>query len=214
MNYACPVGVIIPFLPGYFADGSNGTFAHAIVSDNTAAAVNAYLNSQGWYVCNGAVLDDMLSPIFNGAGRYLPNLTDDRFLMGDTVAGGIGGANSSNLAHTHTTGNFTLTSSHIPSHSHSISSDGSHTHAAYYWASGTTGPIDRTIVSGIRYTDSTTSTLTSGSIGSSGSHSHGGATGSTGSGSAHNHGATGSGGSGSQENRPSYLSCFYIMRVR
>lgn len=206
-NNVPPVGSIIAYVPGYFTNGSNGGFTYRMVSANTVAAVNALLNPSGWYVCNGAALNDADSGIFNGAGRYLPNLTDDRFFMGDTVAGGIGGANSNNISHTHTTGNFTLTATHIPSHTHTITvnSGGSHAHNIYVvevagggdWcpplATGATRPMGTTL---------------------GGAHTHTATASSTGGGAAHNHGNTGSAGSSSLENRPEYLSCFYIMRVK
>ena len=204
-----PVGSIIAYSPGYFTNGSNGGFTHQMVSANTVAAVNALLNSSGWYVCDGAALNDADSGIFNGAGRYLPNLTDDRFLMGDTVAGGIGGANSNDISHVHSTGNFTLTTSHIPSHSHTVTvnSGGAHTHnIATYYDTPTGG-------SNVQFTDSTHFRTNEQTL-SDGSHSHTASAGNTGSGNAHNHGNTGSSGSESLENRPKYLSCFYIMRVK
>ena len=86
-----PVGSVLAYVPGYFTSGANAGFTVQMASANTAAGVNALLNSKGFYVSNGAALNDALSGIFNGSGRYLPNLTDDRFLMGDTAAGGIGG---------------------------------------------------------------------------------------------------------------------------
>lgn len=94
-----PVGSIIAWLPGYFANGSNGTYA------GVAIALPDY-----WKECTGDALNDSDSPIFNGAGRYLPNLTDSRFLMGNTAgnAGVIGGDNSS-FDHTHA---FTQPSAH------------------------------------------------------------------------------------------------------
>jgi hypothetical protein len=207
-NALCPVGSIVAYVPGYFTNGSNAGFTHQMVSANTVVAVNALLNSSGWYVCDGAALNDADSGIFNGAGRYLPNLTDDRFFMGDTVAGGIGGANSNNIAHTHTTGNFTLTTSHIPSHSHTVTvnSGGAHTHTLpARMISGPTGEGVGATTGGDPAARTT---------GSGGSHSHTASAGNTGSGNAHNHGNTGSSGSTSLENRPKYLSCFYIMRVK
>jgi hypothetical protein len=202
-----PVGSIIAYSPGYFTNGSNAGFTHQMVSANTVAAVNALLNSSGWYVCDGAALNDADSGIFNGAGRYLPNLTDDRFFMGDTVAGGIGGANSNNISHTHTTGNFTLTTSHIPSHTHTITvnSGGSHTHNIRVIEAGGGGDWHPALATGATGLMGTTS---------GGAHTHTATASSTGSGEAHNHGNTGSSGSTSLENRPSYLSCFYIMRVK
>ena len=208
-NALCPVGSIVAYVPGYFTNGSNAGFTHQMVSENTVAAVNALLNPSGWYVCNGAALNDADSGIFNGAGRYLPNLTDERFFMGDTVAGGIGGANSNNIAHTHTTGNFTLTTSHIPSHSHTVTvnSGGEHTHTIPIITQMGTVYHNR-----VYSTDGGSATTIT--TGSGGSHSHTASAGNTGSGNAHNHGNTGSSGSESLENRPEYLSCFYIMRVK
>jgi hypothetical protein len=206
-NALCPVGSIVAYVPGYFTNGSNAGFTHQMVSKNTVAAVNALLNPSGWYVCNGAALNDADSGIFNGAGRYLPNLTDDRFFMGDTVAGGIGGANSNNIAHTHTTGNFTLTTSHIPSHRHSVTvTGGNHRHQYFF-----TGlPGDDYIAQSRNGSGPDAGYYT----GYSGDLTLSGNTGYTGSGQAHNHGSTGSAGSSSLENRPKYLSCFYIMRVK
>ena len=207
-----PVGSIVAYVPGYFTNGSNVGFTHQMVSANTIAAVNTLLNSSGWYVCNGAALNDADSGIFNGVGRYLPNLTDDRFLMGDTVAGGIGGANSNDISHVHSTGNFTLTTSHIPSHSHTVTvnSGGAHTHTVPSYDFD--GPNDPRLRAHITHTGySAWSSITTGS---GGSHSHTASAGNTGSGNAHNHGNTGSSGSTSLENRPKYLSCFYIMRVK
>lgn len=112
----CPVGSVVAFIPGSFANGSNGTYTFRLGSANTIAAINTLLNTYGWYVCNGAALNLATSPIFNGASRYLPNLTDDRFLMGDTTAGTIGGANTT--AHTHNVAGHVLTISEMPRHRH------------------------------------------------------------------------------------------------
>lgn len=202
-----PVGSIVAYVPGYFTNGSNAGFTYQMVSANTVAAVNALLNSSGWYVCDGAALYDADSGIFNGAGRYLPNLTDDRFFMGDTVAGGIGGANSNNIAHTHTTGDFTLTTSHIPSHRHSVTvTGGNHRHQYFF-----TGLPGDDYIAQARYGSGPDAGYYTGY---SGDLTLSGNTGYTGSGQAHNHGNTGSSGSESLENRPNYLSCFYIMRVK
>ena len=205
-----PVGSIIAYSPGYFTNGSNAGFTHQMVSANTVAAVNALLNSSGWYVCDGAALNDADSGIFNGAGRYLPNLTDDRFLMGDTVAGGIGGANSNDISHTHTTGGFTLTTSHMPSHNHTVTVDsgGAHYHSVYHTQ---LREGQQNSIGGVTYGQNLAESV---STSNSGSHIHSASSGNTGSGQAHNHGSTGSAGSSSLENRPNYLSCFYIMRVK
>ena len=94
-----PVGTITGWVGGYFTNGTNGGYTRVLGSANTVAGANAYLNPLGWYVCDGAALNDGDSPIWDAAGRYLPNLDDDRFLMGDTTAGTQGGSNL--MAHTH-----------------------------------------------------------------------------------------------------------------
>lgn len=111
-----PPGAIIPFIGGYFGDGANGSFTAV---HNTASAVNTLLNDDyGLYVADGSAVNISGSTYYDGSGRYLPNLTDDRFIMGDTAAGTTGG--SSTMAHTHTTPDHTLSSAEIPSHSHGI----------------------------------------------------------------------------------------------
>ncbi len=205
-NALPPVGSIIAYSPGYFTNGSNAGFTYQIVSANTVAAVNTLLNPKGYYVCNGAALNDSASGIFNGAGRYLPNLTDDRFLMGDTAAGSIGGANTSDLSHTHTTGDFVLLTTHLPAHNHTITVDSGGAHA-HEFACSTGG--SGSYYPALAQASSTTNQSTT----STGSHAHSASSANTGSGTAHNHGTTGSSGSSTQENRPVYLSVFYIMRV-
>ena len=114
-----PVGTIVPWIGGYFTDGSNSSYTLVLGDTNDADGVNAYLDS-GWRVCNGAELNDSASTIFNGAGRYLPNLTDDRFLMGDIAAGGTGG--SSTMAHTHSVTSNVAVADHA-AHTHSVTSN-------------------------------------------------------------------------------------------
>ncbi len=196
-NIGVPVGAVFAFIGGSFADGNNNTFTNRIGNDVTA--VNTLLSP--WYkVCNGAALNDASSPIFNGPGRYLPNLTDDRFLQGDLAAGVYGGNNSSSHTHTvsghsHTTGSLALTESQIPSHTHTCRwSD------AIWVQSGTSNWLVQP-KSGDPYYATTY-------------------TAATGSGATHNHGNTSWLGTqttsvpSSTENRPKFLTCIYIMRVR
>lgn len=111
-----PVGSIMAWQGGYFTSGSNGGFTNVL--GNTVALANAYLNPYGYHVCDGAQVNDPDSPIFSAAGRYLPNLSDSRFLMGSTAAGAIGGENSNSHTHSVTSnvsvGNITLTAGQIP----------------------------------------------------------------------------------------------------
>jgi hypothetical protein len=194
-----PAGIIVPFVPGYFTNGSNGGFTYQWVSANTIAAVNTLLNPKGWYVCDGAALNLADSVYFNGAGRYLPNLTDDRFLMGDTLAGGTGGANTHThtvYGHTHTTGDFRLNEQHIPAHRHFTSND----------VAGSSGDTQGVPVTNAPVHGST----------SRWNFDAPGYSSATGGDQVHNHGPTGNNGNAAtslSESRPSYLSCFYIMKV-
>jgi len=96
---AAPVGSIIAVVMGYFTDGSNGGYTRVLGASNDATGVNGYYNAKGWYVCDGAAVNAALSPVWVGANRYVPKLTDDRFIMGDTAAGSVGGSNT--MTHTH-----------------------------------------------------------------------------------------------------------------
>jgi len=93
-----PVGTIVAWNPGYFTNSSNSGYNFVLPAANTIAAANTYLNPMGWYVCNGAAVNVANSLIFNAASRYLPYLTDQRFLMGFTSVGSSGSSNT----HTHT----------------------------------------------------------------------------------------------------------------
>lgn len=189
-----PVGVVVPYLRGYFSNGSNGGYAS---SYNSAAAVNALLNADGWHVCNGAALNLAGSPgdMFAASNRYLPNLTDDRFLMGDTGAGGIGGGNT--MAHAHavdigafTSGGTALTAAQIPAHTHGLS--------LAIGATDGTGTSGERTSPGIRGAAIT-------------------AVANTGGGGAHTHSVdppnTNTGPATNTENRPLFLSCLYIIKV-
>ena len=164
-----PVGVVLPWIGGYFGNSSNGSFTNVL--GNSVANVNTLLNAYGFYVCDGSALNDADSPIFNGSSRYLPNLTDDRFLMGDTTAGGIGG--SSLNSHTHTT---TLIEANLPSHNHSVSittsSDNNHTHGATGLAINAEGSHTHGISITTSSDNNHTHSATGLSIGGEGAHTH------------------------------------------
>lgn len=119
-----PVGAVIPFIGGYFTNGSNAGYTNVL--GNTVTNVNSLLNPTGWYVCNGAKINLANSPIFNGANRYLPNITDSRFIMGNTVAGGIGGSNSVDHSHVMNAHTHGMGHSHPMPHTHTVDS---HTHS-------------------------------------------------------------------------------------
>ena len=112
-DYLPPIGSIVAIVQGYFTGASNEGFTPVVVS-----------LSDRWRVCDGSVYFDSDSPIFNIEGRRLPNLTDNRFLMGSLTPGAFGGSNDG-LAHTHS---FTQPSEHtitqaeytVPQHGHTI----------------------------------------------------------------------------------------------
>jgi hypothetical protein len=95
-----PIGSIIAWLPGYFEDGSNGTY--------NAVAISL---PDFWKECDGSEISAIDSPSLGGSGHYLPNLTDDRFLMGNAAGstGGVGGSN-----------NITAHTATYPNHQHQI----------------------------------------------------------------------------------------------
>jgi hypothetical protein len=89
-----PVGTILPWMPGYF-EGENADFVRAsflapkISEPSLVAACNTFLSTGGpggsdlgWRVCDGTAPNLATSPIWNAPGKYLPLLTDERFLMG------------------------------------------------------------------------------------------------------------------------------------
>lgn len=209
-----PVGAIIAWCGGYFSNGSNGSITSVL--GNTITAANSYLNASGWYVCDGAALNDADSAIFNGVGRYLPNLTDSRFIMGSTSCGTVGGNSSSThthtLSHTHTlahTHSVDIASFTSGSHSLTIAEMPAHTHTFKARGLGSSG-------TGIWYDDVYDGTLTSNSAGSGDGHTHSINPPSTTSGvaSAANTGAASTITTSATENRPQFLSCLYIMKVK
>ena len=121
----------------------------------------------GWALCNGQ----------NGT----PDLRD-RFVVGAGSTYAVaakGGATT-----------VTLTTSQIPSHTHSIASDGDHTHTVSFSAQGS---------------NTSQSALTN--------SSSGGSSRTTSSSGAHTHTAGSSGGGGAHENLPPYYALCYIMKV-
>ena len=197
INGGVPVGTVVAYVPGYFADAANGGFVLTGPATNTVVAVNALVGPT-WRVADGSEYEDPASPIWSSSGRHLPNCSNSRFMMGSTTAGGIGGATT----HTHSTGDFTLTTSHIPSHRHSVTvTGGDHRHQ--YFFSGIPGDVYIAQSRNGSGPDAHYYTSYSGDLTLSGQ------TGYAGGSQAHNHGATGSSG-----HMPPYLSCFYLVRVR
>jgi len=202
-----PVGAIVAYLTGYFVNDSNSTFMPI-----------ALTLPNGWKVCDGALCNDAQSPIFNATGRYLPNLTDSRFIMGSiaALAGGIGG-NANNQV--------TLAIENLPSHVHTMN----HTHSVTGTISSTNtdhshevgtfssmnpwgqGSVSRPyMISGAAYATGT-SCLSSGAL-SNQTHSHSFSSGVAAQSATTNTGSVGSGTAFSI--LPKYLTAAYIMRIK
>lgn len=234
-----PVGTITPWIGGYFVNSSNSTFTNVLA--NTPAAVNSLLNSTGWYVCDGSALNDPSSPIFNAAGRYLPNLTDERFLQGNTTAGGVGGSNTlidhththslTVAAHTHTFSGTSAAQSNGHTHNATTGSGGGHFHrqnmvtgyrnsvvaqAGHYAAEGSYTDAGRAMFQNETILESAgahTHSVTTGDISATHTHTYSGTT----SGASANSisGTVGTGSAATSTNvRPKYLNVFYIMKVK
>lgn len=92
-----PIGSITPFMAGYFTANDNTGFTMpadpSYITVNSIAAVNSYIRPKGFIICDGTAFEDKDSPIYNGAGRYCPDITDDRFLMGSVILGVAAGDN-------------------------------------------------------------------------------------------------------------------------
>jgi hypothetical protein len=193
-----PIGTIVAYMPGYFTNGANAGF--------TAVALSIPGN---WKVCDGSLCNDPNSLIFNGAGRYLPNLTDSRFIMGSTVAlAGLIGGNANNQV--------SLSEANLPAHTHTIT----HTHTF----SGSTGGHSVSHTHGVlkHYGNASNPGSVSGgetintgaydqTAGASADHTHT-YSGTTAGSSAVNSGSVGSGSVFSI--LPKYLTAAYIIRIK
>ncbi|MDR3089529.1 MAG: hypothetical protein LBU39_06905 [Desulfobulbaceae bacterium] len=117
-NLLAPPGVICAWLPGWFTSQAGGFSG----GPADIAAANALVNPRGWYVCNGAELLIEGHPWFGQPGRYLPNLSNSRFLAGTAAVASAGLIGQFNLAHSHSVAAHTHVlgaHSHTgPSHSH------------------------------------------------------------------------------------------------
>jgi len=227
-NYAdvlgsVPVGSVVAWNPGYYLDGVNGTFVNAdFLPLNTVAGANSYLNTRGYYVADGSTPGITGSLIWNAAGRHLPNLTDDRFLMGSILAGGAGGSNDSSHTHSVTSNvsasfNKTELNTDQTAHSHGAGSLGAHimpytnnismeisnsigsfteSHLAVVTSvgAGTAIRTYKTLVSGT--SDTASVAWASSTVAASVTNN-----------------AVTSGAASATENRPKYLGTFYIVRV-
>ena len=152
-----PIGAIMSWQGGYFADSANGGFIDVLGSD--IATINAYIAASGFAVMDGTAPNDPSSPIYNTTERHLPNLTDGRFLKGSLTSFGSTGGSATNI-HVHTvdigpftSGATTLSTSQMPSHRHTFTGykDGTTYAGTPYMARNLTGVTGYTAYAGSGY---------------------------------------------------------------
>ena len=144
-----PIGSIIAWSGGYFTAGDNGG-TYTSVLGNTVANANAYLESKGYKVCDGNAVNDSKSPIFNGVNRYLPNLTNNRFLQGSTIAGSVATQNSFQINVTNLPP-FTISSENKENVSSTSVATNNHTHSLFSGPSGLQQSYSRAVNSSSNY---------------------------------------------------------------
>lgn len=205
-----PVGSILAYLPGYFSATFNNGFTSSFAANVTA--INSRIGAMGYRVCDGSAYSNSESPsdfFPSGVTRYLPNLTDERFLMGSVSFNSTrNGGNFNNLK--------TLYIGEIPGHSHrydhyhtgTVDPNGSHFHSINTtadggWNNGRVNEADRSAKTGTANTNS------------AGSHQHTFTTGisTTYGGGNDSYYTANSGGNGAFDVRPQYMHVFYIMKV-
>jgi len=180
----------------------------------------------GWLICDGAAVStETYAALFAAIGYtywgsgnvFHPPDLRDRVAVGQSATkslGSSGGSDTINLAHTHTTGNFTLSINEMPSHSHGGGTGGEagHTHGSGSYCTwfGHNNSTPNT-AGNFRYVGGAEECR--GLTGTSGPGSwHNHAIGAEGNGQPHNHGATASALSGTQSIMNPYQTINYIIK--
>lgn len=163
-------------------------------------------DDNGYVLCQGQTINDPTSPM---NGVVMPNLSDNRFLRGNSTSGSVSGSEV-----------FTLTASNIPSHRHTMNHthNMNHTHKQF---SVNTSDLDRisedgydTVASNTypQTTSSVAYTIKGTSTGASVGRTSGTSTSNTGGASTSD---TAYEGSGTEvEHIPQYLDVVYVMRIK
>lgn len=213
-----PVGSIVAIARGYFTNTANAGFTPVGYTGNNTTEFKTWLadNHPNFELCDGSALNDPESPIWNDANRYLPKLTDDRFISGSTSAGSSGGTSNIQLSNTQLPShnhNINEASSTSEAHRHNMNSGGDH-HTHRFKQNATASNIFWYIAS---WGHANVITHNNPDMGSSQnnnlSHNH-----SAVGGGKHGHNNTGglgsAGGNSSFSNTPVYLNAYYIVRTK
>lgn len=123
-----PLGGVIPVVSTFTAS-NNGGGSPSDLSLLTPASGS--VSADGFMRCDGVEITDPLSPFI---GRYVPNISDDRFIQGSNSSSTLSvvyGANNGNNT-------VTLTVPEMPSHNHNFSDPG-HIHDLHDITSGNIG---------------------------------------------------------------------------
>ena len=179
-----PFGAVVPVM-------SNLSGSHPIPASGT-------VDDAGWQLCDGEPI-----PVGMTVSGNTPDLSDGRFLMGNMSSGDTGGTN-----------NKFLTTDNLPSHSHDM---GGHTHTGItsieegHEQTGETSPASGVMGTTSGGADSTMGYVDSSSTPDTGwQHDHGHTLTTDGP----DNNETGTTGSGAAfDNRPSYVTVQYLIRV-
>jgi hypothetical protein len=110
-----PIGTVIATLGVFSAQNNEGTFTPAPIEDNNLVTTGK-VSKNGFQLCDGAKIT--VEGVYNGFfNKYVPNLTDNRFLRGSSQSGILSTQNGANDGDN----KVTLGLTELPSHTHIIS---------------------------------------------------------------------------------------------
>ena len=205
-NALPPVGSIIAFIPYNFEAPPDFFTPYVdVLGHRTITDLNDNVLSANWRICDGSQVTDTESPFRLGSG-HLPFLSDGRFLQGSNIG-----------ATTDYSGGFnevTLSVSNLPAHAHGLRR---HTHGMNH-RHITEDLVGASLDTTVNVVTGGTSTIPQGMNMLDKSFSAGPIGPSNEAAKTQTDAATGNtdltGGTTAFENRPKYLSCYYIMRIK
>jgi hypothetical protein len=115
-----PLGGVIPVLSTFTASNNGGGSPSSI---NALIPASGEITDDGFQLCDGseitATVNGISSPF---AGRFVPNITDDRFIQGSLSSTSL---LSSDTGVNNGNNTVTLSTNELPGHNHGVSIDGS-----------------------------------------------------------------------------------------